>query len=241
MQVIDDSGITMGAPGVEQTSSILSSQIGTRLQLFTRRDIKPVQHFSTLIGYLKGEYIICKTPTIDNVSIPFNNGEKVSIRGFTGTNIFSFDTSVIRTFSHPLLYMHLYFPYEIKNVGLRRAARIKVNIPAQISVLHPGEPALILDAWLTNLSLTGAALESPHNLGEEQLLQLSFIFEYRGEETKINTGALVRNVTRRFTAGSEDQDTYVYGVEFLSLDPKEEMQLKLFVYEFLLINRQSVT
>ena len=40
----------------------MNLQVGTRLQLITHRRIKPVQHFSTLIGYIKDEYIILKIP-----------------------------------------------------------------------------------------------------------------------------------------------------------------------------------
>lgn len=98
----------------------------------------------------------------------------------------------------------------------------------------------MISACLTNLSHTGAAIESTQNLGAEQLLQLSFMFDYRGHETKINAGALVRNVNRHSTASFGAQQKYVYGVEFLGLDSKETMQLKLLIYELLLTNRQNI-
>jgi hypothetical protein len=40
----------------------MNLQVGGRLQFITHRSIKPVQHFSTLIGYVKDEYMIVKLP-----------------------------------------------------------------------------------------------------------------------------------------------------------------------------------
>lgn len=119
MQAMENSNTTLEPQGDTHAPSFLDFQVGTRLQLFTYREAKPVEHFSTLIGYLKDEYVVCKTPIRNNVLMSFYDGEKLSVRGFTGTKIYTFETSVIRTLPHPLLYMHLDFPCQIKEIGLR--------------------------------------------------------------------------------------------------------------------------
>lgn len=39
------------------------------LQFITYRTVKPIQHFSSLIGYIKDEYIIVKTPVENDLPI----------------------------------------------------------------------------------------------------------------------------------------------------------------------------
>ena len=47
-----------GAATQEFQFEALNLQVGVRLQIVTQRGVKPVPHFSTLIGYVKVEYII---------------------------------------------------------------------------------------------------------------------------------------------------------------------------------------
>jgi hypothetical protein len=47
-----------GQPPQEYEFEAMNLQVGGRLQLITHRQIKPVEYFSTLIGYVKDEYLI---------------------------------------------------------------------------------------------------------------------------------------------------------------------------------------
>ena len=85
-------------------------QVGGRLQLITYRTVKPIQHFSSLIGYIKDEYIIVRTPVENGVPITLDLGEKLTIRVFSGMNVCSFSCTVLRVFARPMLYLHLTFP-----------------------------------------------------------------------------------------------------------------------------------
>jgi len=60
----------------------MNLQVGGRIQFITHRTIKPVQHFSTLIGWVKDEYMIVKVPFENNAPIALNEGDKLTIRVF---------------------------------------------------------------------------------------------------------------------------------------------------------------
>jgi hypothetical protein len=56
------------------------------MSLVTYRPVKPIPHFSPLIGYIKDEYIIDKTPVQNGVPIALDSGKKMTIRMLTGMN-----------------------------------------------------------------------------------------------------------------------------------------------------------
>src|SRR5438067_9073787 len=122
----------------EFTFESLNMQVGVRLQFMTHRRVKPVPYFSTLIGYIKDEYIIVKIPTENGVPIPLTEGERVTIRVFSGVNVCSFACTVERIFARPLLYVHLSSPTSIQGTSLRRAMRAQLDLPANArSTLRP--------------------------------------------------------------------------------------------------------
>src|SRR5471030_1413119 len=111
----------------------MNLQVGGRIQFITHRTIKPIQHFSTVIGWVKDEYMIVKVPFENGSAIALNDGDKLTIRVFSGVNVCSFACTVQRIFPRPLFYVHLSFPSSIHGTSLRAAMRVKVDIPAQVT------------------------------------------------------------------------------------------------------------
>src|SRR5205085_11190659 len=64
----------------------MNLQVGVRLQFIIYRSIKPVQYFSTLIGYVRDEYLILKVPMENGMPVGLVEGERITIRVFSGTN-----------------------------------------------------------------------------------------------------------------------------------------------------------
>jgi c-di-GMP-binding flagellar brake protein YcgR len=217
--------------------------VGTRLQLFTHRQIKPGQHFSTLIGYVKDEYLLVKMPFENGSYTTLHDGEKITIRVFSGTSICSFACTVIRTLFHPFFYVHLTFPRIIESKSLRVSMRVKVNLPAQIMTPDASGNAAATDVVISNLSVTGALIESRQELGSiEQVVGLSFtpLVQQGDREVRIDTKLAIRNATLRKASSIEQQDTHVYGVQFIDLDPIHRMLLQNMTYEALLADRQNI-
>lgn len=111
----------------------MNLQVGGRIQLITHRTLRPMQHFSSVIGWVRDEYMIVKIPMENNGPISITEGDKLTVRVFSGVNVCSFSTVVQRVFLRPLMYAHVAFPGEIQGTSLRAAMRVKVEIPAKMS------------------------------------------------------------------------------------------------------------
>lgn len=215
-------------------------QVGGRLQFITYRTVKPVQHFSSLIGYLKDEYIIVKTPVENGVPIALDDGEKLTIRVFSGMNVCSFPYTVLRVFGRPLQYLHLSFPTAIQGTSLRASMRVKVGMPAQVTGSTPD--AQPIRCQLVNISVSGVLVESTVPLpSEDELVTLQFgVAALQGEqEVTVVTQATIRNMNVSPTAGARPE-VFTYGMQFVDLDPAHYMLLQNLTYEALLEARQKI-
>jgi c-di-GMP-binding flagellar brake protein YcgR len=215
-------------------------QVGGRLQLITYRTVKPVQHFSSLIGYSKDEYIIVKTPVENGVPIALDGGEKLTIRVFAGMNVCSFACTVLRIFPRPLQYLHLSFPTQIQGTSLRASMRVKVGMPAQVTGSKPG--AQPVHCSLVNISVTGVLVESATPLPEDDelvTLQFGVASLQGGDEVQVVTQATIRNANMNTATGAQSE-VCTYGMQFVGLDPAHYMLLQNLTYEALLEARQKI-
>ncbi len=230
-----------GAATQEFQFEALNLQVGVRLQIVTQRGVKPVPHFSTLIGYVKDEYIIVKIPVENGTPIGLIEGERVTVRVFSGVNVCSFACSVERVFGRPLFYVHLSFPTSIQGTSLRGAMRVKTELPARVR--STAQPAAVpIDCTLTNISVTGARIDSPLPFprGEEVVgMQFTIAIPAASQETRIDTMAIVRNETFDKSAAGHG-DIYSYGVQFVDLDPVHYTMLQNMTYEALLADRMKI-
>jgi c-di-GMP-binding flagellar brake protein YcgR len=214
----------------------MNLQVGSRLQLVTHRRVKPVQHFSTLIGYVRDEYMIVRIPLENGAPIALTEGERLTIRAFSGVNVCSFACTVERVFGRPLLYVHVSFPSEIQGTSLRAAMRVKVDLPAQVIDSRPGADAV--SCTLSNLSVTGALLESGQRLPVEDdalTLEFTLLAPPANQKVLVRTRAAIRNV--KAAAGGE---TFTYGVQFSGLEFAHYTLLQNLTYEALLADRQKI-
>ncbi|MFC3459818.1 flagellar brake protein [Massilia haematophila] len=212
----------------------MNLQVGTRLQFITHRRVKPVQHFSSLIGYVKDEYIILKIPMENGAPIALTEGERLTIRVFSGVKVCSFACTVERVFARPLFYVHVSFPKSVQGTSLRTAMRVKVDLPAQL--VGGGSQA----CNIVNLSVTGALIESKRRLPQDDTaLTLQFVLKAPpdDQEVKVNTRASIRNVN---VVQAGDGEVFTYGVQFIELDPGHYTLLQNMTYEALLADRQKI-
>jgi len=217
-------------------------QVGVRLQCITYRRLKPMQYFSTLIGYVKDEYLIVKMPMENGAPIGLVEGERVTVRVFSGVNVCSFACTVERIFGRPLLYLHLSFPAAIHGTPLRTAMRVKVDLPATIAAVTPGAAAL--DCVLANISVNGARIETQHSLVQdigEMELAFTLAPPPDNQPVHVRTRAAIRNINNvRADVGAGRQEVFAYGLQFIGLEPQHFMLLQNLTYEALLADRQKI-
>jgi len=216
----------------------MNLQVGGRIQFITHRTIKPMQHFSTVIGWVKDEYMIVKVPFENGGPIALNDGDKLTIRVFSGVNVCSFSCTVQRIVLRPLYYVHLSFPASIQGTSLRTAMRVKVDIPAQLSW-----PSGNVSVFLVNLSVSGALIEAPKKLPEDEpSVGLSFylIAQPGNRQVRINPNATIRNINAVKPASPDKEEMFTYGVQFVDLDPVHYTMLQNLTYEALIADRQKI-
>lgn len=217
----------------------MNLQVGTRLQLITHRRVKPVQYFSTLIGYVKDEYIILKIPMESGAPIALVDGERLTIRVFSGIKVCSFACTVERVFGRPLFYVHVSFPTSVQGTSLRTAMRVRVDLPGALSGSATlGRPVA---CTIVNLSVSGALVVSPNSLpagAEDTALEFTLKAPPNDQEVRISTRAAIRNVN--VTKAADDSELFTYGLQFIDLDPVHYTLLQNMTYEALLADRQKI-
>lgn len=214
----------------------LKLQVGGRIQFISHREIKPIQHFSALIGYLKDEYLIVKIPSENGVPVLAHEGDKLTLRVFSGISVCWFSCSVLRIFARPLNYMHLSFPTLIQGTRLRATMRVKVDIAAQLAA--PGMAPTPVS--LINLSASGALLESPTLLApNNSTMNLSFTLSQPAGNAaaQINTSATIKNMNEDKPAANGQAEIFMYGLQFIDLDPMQCLMLQNLVYEAFIEDR----
>lgn len=213
----------------------MNLQPGMRLQVLMHRSHKAIQHISAVIGFEADQYLLIKQPRDSRTWLTFIDGEKLSVRVFSGTSICTFDCTVIKTFAQPLNCLCISYPPEVRVKQLRREMRIKVAIAAKAKA-SVGD----VTTEMVNLSATGCLLRAAQSLGEvDSLINLSFPVSLDGSEAmhEITTRAKVRNVLE-LEPGSENG--FAIGLEFTDLDPTSVLMLRNHVYESLLDSRQNI-
>ena len=205
-------------------------QPGTKLQLLTHRGYVPAQYLSTFIGMESNEYLLVRLPKVQGSFMTFYDGEKITIRVFSGVMISSFDASVIQTFQHPLNCLCITFPNTIHVKKIRREMRIKVDIEASLGLIDGSSVPM----RLTNLSATGCQLAVDCDIGVVND-QMALNFKLSEDISDITLTAKVRNI-----AGGRGPGEFLVGMEFVNVASNIQLSICHYVYERLVERRQSL-
>ncbi|AXA92787.1 flagellar brake protein [Massilia sp. YMA4] len=217
----------------------MNLQVGGRVQFITHRTLKPIQHFSSVVGWVKDEYLIVKIPFENGAPIALNEGEKLTLRVFSGVNVCSFSCVVQRVFQRPLYYAHVSFPDQIQGTNLRTAMRVKVDIPAQLK----GSAGIDQRVFIVNLSVSGALVETAHELAQntgDVVLRFTLITQPGNREVMVTTKAIIRNAGTAKAPGPNLPPLFSYGLQFADLDHAHYLMLQNLTYEALIADRQKI-
>lgn len=219
---------TPGNPGFDD----MKLQIGARLQLMPARSQKTT-YYSALIGYVAGEYLLLKIPTENGLSVPMQEGEHVTVRVFSGVSVFTFACSIESILLAPRYYMHLSFPKAIQATPLRKAARVRVNLPARIGHAPGTSPG---SALLSDLSITGAFIATEGEAGapgEKISVAFTFRIQPTNQEVRIEAQATIRSCRPLNANGKPVAGNWRFGagIEFDSMEDSDQVMLQHYLYE----------
>ena len=145
-------------------------KVGSRLQLQINAGANSAQHFTTLIGFVKDEYLIVRVPFENGLSIALQQEATVVIRVLSGVHVFAFSCVVLRIFLSPIFYAHLSFPDKIPERSFGRLCGYRGG-PRR----NQRADAAPVTARFTNLSATGGFIESATEIGQrDQTLRFAF-------------------------------------------------------------------
>lgn len=233
------------ASGITRKSKIdfedMNLQVGVRLQIMVKAASTPAVLYTTLIGFVLDDYLLLQVPQEEGKALPVSAGSEVAIRVFSGVSVFTFDATVEAVVDKPRAFMVLSFPQEIRKVGLRKAVRVKANIP--VHILNPVDRVAVKEATLSDISLSGALVSTSSPLGGAgDTIHIEFAIKAHphNQNVQINTSASIRSVQQAVGSapdGGSFYTVYTYGINFLDIDAAHQTILQNYVYETLLIHR----
>ena len=226
------------------TCSFESAQlhVGERLQLELVADSLHNHYYTTLIGFVPAHSVLIRTPLVQNLPIPVPEGAGVLVRAFSGRHAFTMESRVDRVCRSPYPYMHLAYPAKVQQTLIRGALRVRVALPGTASSAFEQTDAPPRSVILSDLSVSGAQLETELSLGapgEKFGLAFKFVVQPNNYEVKLTTSTQIQSV-RKIRKGKGPEELFSHGVRFNKLHATEGLLLQSYIQQVLLSDRSRV-
>lgn len=206
----------------------IKPQMWERVQLrLLGRDIQAF-YYARLIGYIKDSSILVTTPVADGQRVIMTDGEMVEVRMLTGSNIYVFQSMILRVCVSPSNYLHLDYPAKVRAQRLRRAPWAGTNLAASVTDANGNE----IIAHIVNLSPDGAQVNIPQIVGEKgEPLRLTFHASIDELETKLTLDSVIQHIRPAKQNQGEEPEMLVYGIAFRNLSADNALWLRCLVYQ----------
>ncbi|MDF3836505.1 flagellar brake protein [Cupriavidus basilensis] len=222
----------------------LGLQVGTLLQIKSQGQVGRAAA-SRLIGFVE-QGLFVTWPQLGGKELQLQPGETILLRGFSGHAILSFESTVTAICRSPFRYLVLSAPAELKQIPVRKAARVPTRLAAylvdpgggaadeapdgaQADAAYPLQPSRLV--LLTDLSTGGAQVELAGPVPAPGTpIRLCFHLRTAALDSEI----MVDGVARSPLPAPADADFPVFGVAFDMLGERELTLLQCFIYEQLL-------
>lgn len=215
-------------------------KVGDRLQAQLPSKISAERCFVRLIGYLQDLSILITAPaTVDGVRLQLMEGDKLVMRVFSNQNAFGFSCDVQRICKLPYSYLHISFPKEVQGTVIRKAARVKTKILARVRAEQGGDTDQT--GVLSNLSANGALMDASRDLAATgDSIRLTFRIKLHNVEADLSLLAVVRAVFDDARIKQTETSLTHFGLEFVDLQPNDQMLLQSMVYQKMIEDPQSL-
>lgn len=218
----------------------MNLKVGDRLQAQAPAKVSTERCFVRLIGYLQGQSLLVTIPkTTNGIPLQLIEGDQLVMRVFSSKNAFGFACDVQKAYKLPFSYMHISFPKEVQGTLIRKAARVRTKIIAKIRTEQAGSPELT--GILSNLSANGALLDGRRDMAKAgDQLRLEFRLKLHNIETNLSLTAVVRAVIEDEALKQSGTTLAHFGLEFVDLQPNDQMLLQSMVYQKMIEDPQSL-
>jgi len=239
----EDSTATQPGSNAPQGSfafEAMNLKVGDRLQAQPPAKVSAERCFVRLIGYLQDHSMLITTPaTVNSVRLQLMEGDQLVMRVFSSQNAFGFACDVQRVCKLPYSYLHISFPKEVQGTVIRKAARVKTKIMATVRTKQEGDANLT--GVISNLSANGALMDGLRNMAAVgDSIRLSFRLKLHNIEADLSVLAIVRAVFDDETLKQSGTSLAHFGLEFVDLQPNDQMILQSMVYQKMIEQPQSL-
>ncbi|MCB1875040.1 MAG: flagellar brake protein [Chromatiales bacterium] len=214
-------------------------RVGDTLHLQIPTALEKGRFNSRLIGFMEGRSLIITTPTIGGKVMIVREGQVFNVRTLSGSDIYAFTTTVLKTNTQPYPYLHLKYPSEIEVARARNSLRVAVNLPTSVLNTNPKADKAPKSGVIKDISATGALVECDKPLGEpNDLLLMSLDIRIGGVPKKLKAPSVIRNV-RVLDEDLSELTLYRVGVQFQIVDPNDVLALHGYVFQQIAMNGQT--
>ncbi len=218
----------------------LRLQPGSRVQLVLAGQGGEQAHFTTVVGFVRDEYLIIRLPQRKQAPVPFEAGDGLRVRLFSGIHLYEFRCSVLRVFEPPVDYMHVSFPDDIRVTPVRMAPRVRAELPAQLELPDGGRH----EGLLADISSQGAQLQvvgAKPVVEDGGRLRVSFALRVGVDEREhiVETDCVAR-VLKPFRPADGGEQLQAYGLQVGELDAAASLALQNFILRRMIEDQDSV-
>lgn len=218
----------------------LRLQPGSRVQLVLAGQGGEQAHFTTVVGFVRDEYLIVRLPQRRQAPVPIRVDDSLRVRLFSGIHLYEFRCNVLRVFEPPVDYMHVSFPDDIRVTPVRMAPRVRAELPAQLALADGSRH----EGLLADISSQGAQLQV---VGDRPVaedggrLRVSFALRVGVDEREhtVETECVAR-VLKPFRADDGGEQLQAYGLQFGQLDADDSLALQNFILRRMIEDQDSV-
>ncbi len=218
----------------------MNLKVGDRLQAQVPANISTERCAVRLIGFMHGSSILVTAPTIsDGTRLPLMEKDVLIMRVFSSQNAFGFACDIQRVCKLPYNYLHLSFPKEVQGTVIRKSARVRAKIIAKVYTER--EPDTEIAGIISNLSANGALLDARRNTADiGGSLRLAFKLRLHNIEASLSLRAVVRAVIEDEALKQSGTTLAHFGLEFVDMQPNDQMLLQSMVYQKMIEQPQSL-
>ncbi|ARN74906.1 flagellar brake protein [Oceanicoccus sagamiensis] len=178
------------------------------------------------IGSLSLHSVIVAMPS-KHTEVIWRSGMNVAMTVVVPTGVATFKTRIDAIGERPYSYMHLAYPHQVKFREVRGAARVKVELPAEVANLSGHAQPSHFKSHVLDISVTGLKLATDTNIGKVgDELTIHIAMHFAGEERHLSIKGVIR--ARLGTVAGHEYSN-IFGVQFLPLADEQRILLHAFV------------
>lgn len=213
-----------------------------KLQLEPPAQLASERFVVRVIGYLRGASLLVTMPiTANGLRLQLREKEKIVMRFFSGQNAFGFTCTILRIIKIPYEYLHLSFPDTIQGVAIRKAPRIKSSIIATAHNNDSKNATETTPALISDISANGVSLETKQPLGNKgNTISLSFRVHLHNIDAQLSVKGIIRAELNKDADNNMKPGIFRYGIEFLDLQPNDQVILQSMIYQQMIENPQKL-